>query len=208
MSATSWHERNTLARANPRPRIRPTCRAGPAGRAAAPFWAARVRAARHRVTPARVRRPQDDRESPSYNVPGRVAAFLSSVDAWAAQMRYGGGSGGGTSGEGRGGGDAGDAGDAGDGGRDVLFMMGTDFTYADANVWYTNMDKLIYHVVSGQRGCSLCCNLSLCVHVCCVQLASQPSQPASWRWHALTATPPGLGARIPDRRLARPLDST
>jgi hypothetical protein len=26
-------------------------------------------------------------------------------------------------------------------------MMGTDFTYADANVWYTNMDQLIKHAV-------------------------------------------------------------
>ena len=30
--------------------------------------------------------------------------------------------------------------------RHVMLMMGTDFAYQEANIYYTNMDKLIKHV--------------------------------------------------------------
>lgn len=69
--------------------------------------------------------PQDDPESPSYNLPERLSAFLAACSSWEAAI------GAGTT-------------------RDILFMMGTDFTYADANVWYTNMDKLIHYAVSAR----------------------------------------------------------
>jgi hypothetical protein len=32
------------------------------------------------------------------------------------------------------------------GGRDVIFLMGSDFTYAAAESWFRNLDKLIHYV--------------------------------------------------------------
>lgn len=35
--------------------------------------------------------------------------------------------------------------------RGVITRFAADFTYANAHVWYTNMDKLIHHAVGGGR---------------------------------------------------------
>ena len=61
---------------------------------------------------------QDDPDSPDYNVPDRVDAFISVCNHWSSKMR----------------------------GNDILFMMGSDFTYANANAYFQNMDKLIHYV--------------------------------------------------------------
>jgi hypothetical protein len=66
-------------------------------------------------------------------------------------------------------------------GNDILFMMGSDFNYANANAWFVNLDKLI-HYTNLVRGCAvLCCAVrapismqspaccpvtTACVHMC------------------------------------------
>ncbi len=39
-------------------------------------------------------------------------------------------------------------------GNDILFMMGSDFNYANANAWFVNLDKLIHYanLVRGWAG--------------------------------------------------------
>jgi alpha-mannosidase len=56
---------------------------------------------------------QDDPSSPEYNVPDRVEAFVAAAHDWSAQMT----------------------------GNDVLFMMGSDFQYANAHAWFVNLDR-------------------------------------------------------------------
>ncbi len=36
----------------------------------------------------------------------------------------------------------------------ILVTMGSDFTYQDANVWFTNMDKLIKYEISSPNSYS------------------------------------------------------
>ena len=35
--------------------------------------------------------------------------------------------------------------------NNIYFMMGSDFQYENANVWYKNLDKLIHHVNADGR---------------------------------------------------------
>lgn len=56
---------------------------------------------------------QDDPSSPEYNVPDRVNAFVAAAQEWSTQMQ----------------------------GNDVLFMMGSDFQYANAHAWFVNLDR-------------------------------------------------------------------
>lgn len=56
---------------------------------------------------------QDDPSSPEYNVPDRVNAFVAAAQEWSAQVQ----------------------------GNDVLFMMGSDFQYANAHAWFVNLDR-------------------------------------------------------------------
>lgn len=55
----------------------------------------------------------DDPDSPEYNVPAVVDAFVAAAHLWSAQMV----------------------------GNDVLFMMGSDFHYANAHAWFVNLDR-------------------------------------------------------------------
>lgn len=58
---------------------------------------------------------QDDPSSPEYNVPARVDAFVAASHEWGGQMV----------------------------GNDVLFMMGSDFQYANAHAWFINLDRCV-----------------------------------------------------------------
>lgn len=58
---------------------------------------------------------QDDPSSPEYNVPARVDAFVSAAQEWSRQIN----------------------------GNDVLFMMGSDFHYANAHAWFINLDRCV-----------------------------------------------------------------
>ncbi|KAF6264318.1 hypothetical protein COO60DRAFT_1634484 [Scenedesmus sp. NREL 46B-D3] len=60
----------------------------------------------------------DDPASPEYNLQQRVDLFVAQALAWSKSMR----------------------------GNDVLFMMGSDFEYANAHAIFANLDKLIHHV--------------------------------------------------------------
>jgi hypothetical protein len=56
---------------------------------------------------------QDDPSSPEYNLQQRVDLFVAQAQAWSNLMR----------------------------GNDVLFMMGSDFEYANAHAIFANLDK-------------------------------------------------------------------
>jgi alpha-mannosidase len=60
-------------------------------------------------------RSQGDLKLQDYNLQDRVDAFVAAAEAYAAVSE----------------------------GRDVMFLMGTDFTYANAQAWYSNLDQLI-----------------------------------------------------------------
>jgi lysosomal alpha-mannosidase len=60
----------------------------------------------------------DDPDSPEYNVPAVVDAFVAAAHLWSAQMV----------------------------GSDVLFMMGSDFQYANAHAWFVNLDRWVVAV--------------------------------------------------------------
>eukprot|EP00208_Stichococcus_sp_RCC1054_P002016 CAMPEP_0206142692 /NCGR_PEP_ID=MMETSP1473-20131121/17914_1 /ASSEMBLY_ACC=CAM_ASM_001109 /TAXON_ID=1461547 /ORGANISM="Stichococcus sp, Strain RCC1054" /LENGTH=1182 /DNA_ID=CAMNT_0053537795 /DNA_START=217 /DNA_END=3765 /DNA_ORIENTATION=+ len=61
---------------------------------------------------------QDDERLHDHNVDNRVDAFVKQCDALFNVTR----------------------------GNDIMLTMGTDFTYANAHVWYKNLDKLIHYV--------------------------------------------------------------
>lgn len=61
---------------------------------------------------------QDDVESPEYNVHNRVAWFITQCMSWFNMVQ----------------------------GNDIMFMMGSDFEYANANANFVNLDRLIHHV--------------------------------------------------------------
>eukprot|EP00879_Flechtneria_rotunda_P012931 GHRR01013504.1.p1 GENE.GHRR01013504.1~~GHRR01013504.1.p1 ORF type:complete len:746 (+),score=240.71 GHRR01013504.1:364-2601(+) len=65
----------------------------------------------------------DDPDSPEYNVPNRVNQFVYWANTWSASMA----------------------------GNDILFMMGSDFQFANSHANFINLDRLIHYVNADGR---------------------------------------------------------